>query len=157
MTRKIIKNREIINDSWQTLADNDAIPSAQNIIVSHARWQQQRDELISDNNKLGIIIDNEKSLDAIKDHLSDFDLIAIVFPAFKDGRGYSYARLLRERYQFKGEVRAVGNILRDQIYYLSRCGFDAFALDEGGDIKDALNAFNDFTVNYQPAYNSPVS
>ena len=83
-------------------------------------------------------------------------MIAVNFPQFTDGRGYSTARLLRERYGWKGEMRAIGDIQRDQLYYLSRCGFDSFLLNEGFDPQEALTAFNDFSEAYQTAVDQPV-
>lgn len=85
-------------------------------------------------------------------HLDDFpELIALDFPAFKDGRCYSHARLLRERYDYQGELRAVGDVLRDQLFFMKRCGIDSFQLRSDKDMEDALNAFNDFSVKYQTA------
>ena len=153
MNNHIIKDRHTIEDTWITLDDETPLPSSGDIIISCARWQQHRDDLIAHDGKLGVTIGNEVSVDEIKDLLNDFTLVAIEFPAFKDGRGYSFARLLRERYGFTGEIRAVGNVLRDQLFYMSRCGFNEFAVEEGRDIEDALNAFNDFTITYQPAVN----
>ena len=89
---------------------------------------------------------------------NDFDqlaLIAVRFPKFTDGRGYSIARLLR-RLGWKGELRAVGDVLRDQLFYMTRCGFDAFALRDDQDPQVALTAFSDFTVPYQPAIDDGV-
>ena len=92
-------------------------------------------------------------------------MIAVNFPQFTDGRGYSTARLLRERYGWKGELRAIGDIQRDQLYYLSRCGFDAFLLNDGLDaaqgdslrsVQNALSAFNDFSEAYQTSADQPV-
>ncbi|MEK6293743.1 MAG: DUF934 domain-containing protein, partial [Paraburkholderia tropica] len=90
--------------------------------------------------------------------VADFDkiaLIAIDFPVFRDGRGYSIARLLRERYGYKGEIRAIGDVLRDQLRFYERCGFDAYALRADKDIHDALKAFTEFTVQYQGAFDEP--
>jgi uncharacterized protein (DUF934 family) len=78
-------------------------------------------------------------------------LVRVVLPKFTDGRAYTLARLLRSRLAFAGELRVTGDVLRDQLFYLARCGFDAFELPEGADVSDALRAFADFTVTYQPA------
>ena len=82
-------------------------------------------------------------------------LIAIDFPKFTDGRGYSLARLLRERYGYQGQIRAVGDVLIDQLYYMSRCGFDAFWLREDQIVEDALNALDTFSLSYQPGTDTP--
>jgi uncharacterized protein (DUF934 family) len=76
-------------------------------------------------------------------------VIAVLFPKFADGRGYSIARLLRERFSFKGELRAIGDIGRDQLYYLHQVGFDAFTLRDGKDAEDALRSLRDFSDGYQ--------
>ena len=78
-------------------------------------------------------------------------MITINFPAFADGRGYSLARLLRERHAYQSEIRAVGDVLRDQLFYMKRCGFNAFAIREDRCTEDALNAYNDFSITYQGA------
>jgi uncharacterized protein (DUF934 family) len=158
MTRRIIKDRRITEDHWQYIDDEQSLPAGQaDIIVSFQRWQNERDALIAREGGLGVIIGEAIGVEAIRDSLDDFDLVAVHFPVFKDGRGFSYARLLRERYGFKGEIRAFGNILRDQIYYMARCGFNAFELEEGRDLEQALTAFDDFRVNYQPAADGPAT
>jgi len=83
--------------------------------------------------------------------LAHFQVIALNFPSFTDGRHYSSARLLRERYGYKGEIRAIGDVLRDQLFYMRRCGFDAFAIRADRDPVDALEGLKDFSVTYQAA------
>jgi uncharacterized protein (DUF934 family) len=82
--------------------------------------------------------------------------VEINFPKFGDGRGFSIARLLRERYGYKGELRAVGQVARDHLYYMEQCGFDAFLLRDGEDVDDALAAFDDFSEAYQATVAQPV-
>jgi len=82
--------------------------------------------------------------------------IAVRFPAFGDGRGYSIARLLRERYGYRGELRAIGEVARDHLYFMVQCGFDAFELRAGEDPKEALAAFNDFSEAYQATAARPL-
>jgi uncharacterized protein (DUF934 family) len=151
MTQRIIKDRKIVEDRWRRLADDEAVPAGGDIIVSFKRWRQEQAALSARNGGLGVIIGNGVSVDDIKDDLPHFGLIAIEFPQFKDGRGYSYARLLRERYRYPHEIRAIGNVLRDQLLPMWRCGIDAFELDAGRGLEDALTAFDDFSVRYQPA------
>ncbi len=91
----------------------------------------------------------------LEDDLGALPLVAIHFPAFKDGRGYSYARELRTRYNFKGEVRATGDVLRDQLFYMTRCGFNAFEVREDRSIEEALQGLKDFSVTYQGDVNEP--
>lgn len=97
----------------------------------------------------GILLGPSDDVELIAGHLDRLALIAIDFPNFTDGRGYSMARLLRERYGFKGEIRAVGEVLRDNLFYLSRCGFDSFALSDKTNSTQALEALSDFSEGYQ--------
>lgn len=156
MTRQIIKNREIINDDWRHLGDDESLPDmAADIIITLERWRKDRDALLARNGKLGITIGGGIPVDEIVEDLPHFDLVAVRFPEFRDGRGYSHARLLRERYGFKGEIRAIGNVLRDQLFYMERCGINAFEVQEERDIHDALKAFHELTIRYQPAVDGP--
>ncbi len=91
----------------------------------------------------------------LEDDLAALPLVAIHFPAFKDGRGYSYARELRTRYKFDGEVRATGDVLRDQLFYMTRCGFNAFEVRADRNIEEALQGLKDFSVTYQADVNDP--
>lgn len=161
---QIIKNRAVVEDNWTVVraAEDGALPEvvalpAGKVIVPFALWQAHRDALVASRSKdeLGVWLapDSEPA-----DIAADFDKIALIgvdFPVFRDGRGYSIARLLRERYGYKGELRAIGDVLRDQLFYLERCGFDAFAVRADKDIHDALNAFGEFTVEYQGAVDQP--
>ena len=160
----IIKNREIVEDSWQVvraaedgvLPDVAALPAGK-VLVPLAYWQAQRDALVASRSKdeLGVWLapDSEPA-----DIAGDFDKLALIgvdFPVFRDGRGFSLGRLLRERYGYKGELRAIGDVLRDQLRFHERCGFDAFAVRADKDIHDALKAFTEFTVQYQGAFDEP--
>lgn len=160
----IIKNRAIVNDDWTvlraaeggTLPAVDALPAGK-VVVPLALWQAARDQLgvARSAAEIGVWLapDSEPA-----NVVGDFDkiaLIAVDFPVFGDGRGFSIARLLRERYGYKGEIRAIGDVLRDQLAYMFRCGFDAYAVREDKDIQDALKAFGEFTVHYQGAVDNP--
>ena len=102
-----------------------------------------------------MLLPSDADLAEIADDLSHLALVAIEFPKFTDGRGYTLARLLRERHGFTGEVRAVGQVLRDQLFYLARCGFNAFELAAGKDLDAALHGFRDFAAGYQAAADEP--
>jgi len=101
--------------------------------------------------RLGVVVDGATDPEALAPHLQRLSLIAIELPKFTDGRAYSLARLLRDRYGYTGTLRAVGHVLRDQLFYMWRCGFDEFDLAEGVNVEDAVAAFDDFTITYQPA------
>jgi uncharacterized protein (DUF934 family) len=119
--------------------------------VSLAQWQSQRDALLKRGTPLGLRLHSDQSPEAIADDVQQFALIALEFPKFRDGRAYSYARLLRERYGFKGELRAVGDVLMEQVFFMVRTGFDAFDLQQSPDPVAAFQtALHDFSVWYQP-------
>ena len=106
--------------------------------------------------RLGICLDSHEEPAAIAEDLKLFGVVAVNFPKFTDGRGYSTARVLRERYGWKGELRAVGDVFRDQLFQLASCGFNAFALRAGEDPQDALAAFRDFSDTYQATVEQPL-
>lgn len=147
---RVIKDRQIVEDDWLLLQDGATIPSAGDVIVSLDRWNREHDLLKARSGKTGVVLSSEKSPADIRNR-DELSLIAIEFPKFSDGRGYTHARLLRERYAFRGELRAVGNVLRDQLFYMLRCGIDSFALQPGKDEQGALEAFDEFSVVYQAA------
>ncbi len=166
----LIKNAKIAADSWLRLdwtADGSlpTVPAAGDIIVPLQLWQAMSSELLARNTgRLGLWLDSSEDPALVADSLEAFSLIAVNFPQFTDGRGYSTARLLRERYGWKGELRAIGDIQRDQLFYLLRCGFDAFLLNDGLDVpqedllrsaQGALSAFNDFSEAYQTSVERP--
>ncbi len=149
--RQIIKDRAIVEDGWtHVAADAERVPQG-DIIVPLGLWQARREELLARGGGLGLCLAAGEHPSVVADDLSHFAVIALEFPAFKDGRAFSYARLLRERYGFKGELRAVGDVARDQMFYMARCGFNAFEVRQGRSLEDALAAFDEFSVTYQNA------
>jgi uncharacterized protein (DUF934 family) len=152
---QIIKGHAIVDDAWAHLADGADLPASGDMIVSLDRYRELREKQQPREGRLGVRLHSDQEAHLIADYVSELPLIAIEFPVFKDGRGYTTARLLRERYGFKGELRAVGDVLRDQLFYMQRCGFDAFELKPGKDIQGALQAFQEFSVTYQAAADDP--
>lgn len=147
---KLIKQGQWINnDPWQVINDEQDFQDYG--IVSLNRWQESKGELkeAASAGKLGIWLDSHESPDLIEDDCHLFALIAVNFPVFTDGRGYSTTRLLRERYYYEGEIRAIGDVLIDQLYLLQRVGFDTFLMREDQDIEHALNFFKPFSNAYQ--------
>ena len=150
---RIIKNRAIADDTWMHVDDDvaaTALPEG-DIIVSLERWQRERDALRHRSPRLGVRLTSADRAEDVADDLDSFGVVAIEFPKLTDGRGFSTARLLRERFGYQGEIRAVGEVLRDQLYYMYRCGFDAFEIHQRHDLEDALGAFAEVSVTYQPA------
>lgn len=161
--RKIIKDRKIIDSHWQFLSDIENLDSLEgDIVVSLSDWQKYKPELLSYSGNLGLLLqsDEEPSAiekpSAIKDALNHFQLIAINFPVFSDGRCYSNARELRTLYDYQGEIRATGDVLRDQLLMMERCGFNAFEVREDRDLNEALEGFQDFSFQYQADHNNPL-
>jgi uncharacterized protein (DUF934 family) len=119
-----------VADEWQNLADDAPLPQAGAIIVSATRWRAERAALIDSGLRLGLRFNSDEPPAEFADDLARFELIALDFPRFGDGRAYSYARLLRQRHAFRGQLRATGNVLADQLFLMRRCGFDAFESDD---------------------------
>lgn len=145
---QIIKDQTIIDNQWQHFADDDAI-TGDYPTISMSRWKAERDSLIARFDTLGVRISPEDTVGDISSDLDHFDLVCLDFPVFTDGRLFSTARLLRSRYQYHGELRAIGNFIRDQIFFLSRVGVNAFELRDSDDITEALNGLSEFSVSYQ--------
>jgi uncharacterized protein (DUF934 family) len=146
LIRRDANGASVIDDRWRAVADEAPIDGP-HAIVSLARLRSQGDLP----RPLGLRLPGDADVEELESEVALVDLIAIDFPSFTDGRGYSAARLLRDRLHFKGILRATGAVLRDQLFYLARVGFDEFALAPGRDVEDALKAFADFSVTYQPA------
>jgi uncharacterized protein (DUF934 family) len=152
---RIIKNRQIVDDPWRHVAD-DAELSAGPAIVTLARWRRERAALVERDEPIGVRLPNTVDVAELADDLSRWAVVALEFPKFADGRAYSQARLLRERYGYQGEIRAVGDVLRDQLLFMARSGFDAFEVRADRSLEDALEAFGEFSVSYQPAADQPL-
>lgn len=151
---RVIKDRQIVEDGWQLLPADAPVPASGDVIVGLKQWNAWNAAPGERSGRVAVVLHSDERPEQIEG-LDRLPLIAIDFPKFVDGRGYTSARLLRERLGFKGELRAVGEVLRDQLFYMHRCGIDSFALKAGKDIEGALAAFDDFSVAYQPAADDP--
>jgi uncharacterized protein (DUF934 family) len=151
----LIKGRALAANTWRTLQADEVqsgdLPQTGDLIVPLSLWRTQRVALLSRAGRTGVWLQPSDEPAELVTVPPLPDLIAVHFPVFRDGRGYSTARLLRERHGFRGELRAIGDILRDQLFELARCGFDAFELRGDQDAAEALKAFGDFTEVYQAA------
>jgi uncharacterized protein (DUF934 family) len=146
----IIKDGKIVGNDWTHAGDGDTLPEG-NATVTLQRWQAEKDALAARNAPLGIRLGTADAPEAIAGDLARFSLIVLEFPKFTDGRVFSQARLLRERYGYTGELRVRGDFLRDQLFYLSRVGVNAFEFPDETNLEDVLPSFSDFTVRYQAA------
>ncbi len=154
----LIRKGEVTADPWVTLGDDAGLPPEGPVIVSLERWQAEGERLLGRGERVGIRLRSDQPPALIADDLGSVDLVALEFPKFTDGRAYSYARLLRERYGYEGELRAVGNVLRDQFLFMHRCGFDAFEVADRKAAEAWLEAVSEISIYYQPAAdaNTPV-
>lgn len=145
---KIIKDKQIIEDSWLHIADDAEIADG-DITVSLSRWQKEATKLALHKGNVGVRLAPADIVEDIADDLQKISLVALEFPAFTDGRSFSQARLLRSRYGFDGEIRAIGSFMPDQVFYLSRVGVNSFQLSDDKETNTALSTMNDFTIKYQ--------
>jgi len=147
----LVKGRKPIADAWHHLGDGDKLPDAGPITVSWARWTAERDLITRPVGELGVRIPNTVSTAEIGADAAKFGLIAVAFPSFSDGRAFSQARVLRDRYGFTGEIRATGGVLRDQLQFMQRCGIDAFEVPERALEENWFAALDEIDLFYQPA------
>ena len=159
---EIIKNRSVINDDWALLrldedeaADTVAIPAGK-VIVPLAVWQAQHAALAARLPDIGVWLAGDEQPEALLDDIAKLTVIGVNFPKFTDGRGYSIAYNLRTRLGYQGELRAIGDVLRDQLFSMSRVGFDAFATRPDRSIHDALKGLSDFSETYQAAWDQKM-
>jgi uncharacterized protein (DUF934 family) len=158
---QVIKDKAVIDDDWsliRDIEDSSSIPEG-DVILPLTFWQANRDQLLKTKKIHAIWIDGSIETESLLDDIEFFSLIALDFPTFKDGRSYSHARLLRERYNFQGELRAVGDILQDQLFFMERCGINSFQVRDDKNIEQALNGLKIFSDGYQAAADdaTPIS
>jgi uncharacterized protein (DUF934 family) len=148
---------QIVIDHWQRLADDEPLPSldALPVLVSVVRAERDRELLDARPGSWGVWIPGDAEPGPVAEQFGDRRLIAIVISKFGDGRHFSLARLLRERHGFTGELRAVGNVLPDQLFFMRRCGYGSFELQPGKSLETGLRTLGEFTVTYQGAADDP--
>jgi uncharacterized protein (DUF934 family) len=147
----LIRDRKLVDDQFTSVADDGQVPDSGPVIVSLTQWQDQRDDLIGRGEPVGVRLKSDEHPEAIAESLDRLAIVALEFPTFRDGRAYSYARLLRERYGFSGELRAVGDVLLEQLHYMERVGFNAFEFESDDPERAYEIASADFSVWYQPS------
>jgi uncharacterized protein (DUF934 family) len=151
---KVIRDGRIVDDEWILLAKDDLIEFRPHTIVSLTNWVANRDKF-AESTQVGIWLDSDEDPQLIADDVAALPLIALNFPIFTDGRAYSTASILRRVYAFEGELRAIGDVRRDQMEQMQRCGFNSFQLAQGQDPMAALAAFKLFSYNYQSSIDRP--
>lgn len=160
---KIIKNKTVVEDDWRVLRPEDQ-ETAESVVVPEGKvivplkvWLAQRNTL-QQRSDIGVWFASDERPEDLKPDVQRLPVIAVDFPKFSDGRGYSIAYNLRARLGFAGELRAIGDVLRDQLFYMQRVGFDTFEPRPDRDINEALKGFADFSEVYQTSYdqNTPL-
>lgn len=150
MPRKLLRSGVVVLDEWHDAADVGADGGDEPLIVTFAEWQAAREQLVSRSGRLGVMLAPGDEVERLAPDLARLDLAGAIFASPAEGRGYTQGRLLRERFGFRGELRARGAIGRDQAFFLARCGFDALEMPET-EIDAAAAALATFSAAYQPA------
>ena len=146
----LVKGGKITEDIFAHVADGAELPAEGNVLVSAARFLENPEALFARAAKVGVIWPNNRDVDDLVPHLERLAMVALVFPTFRDGRAYSQARLLRERFAWRGELRATGQVLRDQFVFMLRAGFDAFEVKKQSDAEAFAQTAKRYSVFYQP-------
>lgn len=157
---KLIKNGEVVSNSWRKLSDKE---ECENADLSTGYWvlpldvylelKNSGDRPITDN--CGVWVFGDANPTVLAPILQKLPLVCIEFQMFTDGRGFSLARILREHHDYEGDIRACGAFIQDQLFYLARCGFSSFIIDDGADITSIQQSLNDFSITYQAAVDEP--
>ncbi len=146
----LVKKGAITADAYVHVGDDAEIPVDESVLIPAARFLADADVLVKRSSPVGVIWPNNRDLDELVPHLDRLSVVALVFPSFRDGRAYSQARLLRERHGYKGELRATGQVLRDQFVLMLRAGFDSFEVKKDADAEAFAATVKRYTVFYQP-------
>ena len=153
----LVKNAKITTDLFVHVADGAELPGDGDILVSAQRFLEDPEVLLKRTGKVGVIWPNNRDLDDLLPYLDRVALVALVFPSFRDGRAYTQARLLRERHGYEGELRATGQVLRDQFVFMSRAGFDTFEVKKDADADAFAETMKRYSVFYQPTGDGRVT
>ncbi len=146
----LVKGNTVVADEFIHLADDAEPPAEGAVLIPAARFLADPEALLSRKDKPGVIWPNNRDVDELLPYLDRLAAVALVFPVFRDGRAYTQARLLRERFKFQGELRATGQVLRDQFVFMLRAGFDAFEVKKQSDAEAFANVAKRYSVFYQP-------
>jgi len=159
----IINKQRVSADSWTDVTGEEQLSleqfllehSGESLLLSWEQWQNNRQQLLADGRRLGVRIANDLELEELSQDLEKLSLIAVDFPMFGDGRAFSQARLLRQRYGFSGQIRATGDVTWDRLNFMQRCGIDAFEIADNRYSDEMLSAFDEITVHMQGAADDP--
>ena len=158
---KLIKNTQIVSNPWALIAKDESLEqalanSSANILVPAQLWLDNKTAFTQASQQVAVWLDSDETAAMLAGDVNELSLIALNFPAFTDGRSYSTATQLRQQYHYTGELRAIGDVLRDQLTAMKRCGFDSFDVVDQVKDEDALGGFDDFADSYQTTVIEPV-
>ena len=148
MPRRLLRDGAVVDDDWSYLAEAGDNRAA-SLILTFAEWQSRPDDWTARDGRLGVVLLPSHKVELLAPHFSRFSLIGLEFSGPAEGRGYSQARMLREQWNFSGELRATGYVRRDQVFIMARCGFNSFELPDT-DIDQGIAALATFSRAYQP-------
>lgn len=160
MTATILHGGNLVQDDWTVIEDGrtETESPGGKIIVTLARWRSDREALLARHTAVGVLVPNTADIEAVHPEVADRPLIALQFPTFTDGRALSQAVVLRKRLGYRGELRALGDVIRDLVFWLGRCGFDSIVPRKDQSLEGCRAALTEFTVAYQAAadHHTPV-
>jgi uncharacterized protein (DUF934 family) len=150
-----------VDNPWHLLPKDATLEAVQQsesaqVIVPNKLWQSSKAELLATGKTIALWLDSDETASMVQDDLATLPLIALNFPSFMDGRSYSTASILRLQLKYSGEIRAIGDVLRDQLFFMKRCGFSSFDLKDSVKLEDAQKALKDFTTSYQATVEEPT-
>ena len=146
----LVNGGKIVEDSFVKLAVDTPLPAGGDILVPAERFLGEAESLLNRAGKVGVIWPNNRDIEELVPYLGKLATVALVFPSFRDGRAYSQARLMRERYGYRGDLRATGQVLRDQFVFMLRAGFDSFEVKKQADAEAFMQTAKRYSVFYQP-------
>jgi uncharacterized protein (DUF934 family) len=153
----LVKDSQIVHDEYVKVGPEDEIPEGGAVLLPADRFLADPARIVSRQGPVGVIWPNNRELDELVPHLPQIAVVALVFPTFRDGRAYSQARLLRERHAYRGELRATGQVLRDQFIFMLRAGFDSFDVIKESDAEAFATVAKRYSVFYQPTAETPIT
>lgn len=153
----LVKNGQVVTDRFTAILDDAPVPAEGAVLVTADRFLADAAELAARGGEIGVLWPNNRDVDALEPWLDKLAMIALVFPKFKDGRAYSQARILRERYKYHGELRATGEVLRDQFLFMLRAGFDSLDVRKEADAAAYADVLKRYSVFYQPTGDGKVT
>ena len=153
MTATILSRGQLVDDNWMLVEDGrtEIASAGGKVIVTLARWRAERETLVAAHAAVGVLVPNTADIEAVFAEIADRALIVLQFPAFTDGRALSQAMVLRKRLGFTGELRAVGDVIQDLVFWLGRCGFDSIVPRKDENLEACRAALNEIKVAYQAA------